>query len=53
MVILSENTVHVSEERIDKRGCEEKKKSKKYCDTKMITITRAKVGHKRQGSSGI
>ena len=30
-----------------------KKKKSEYCDTKMITITRAKVGHKRQGSSGI
>ena len=45
-MILSENTVHVSQERIDKR---KKKKKKKINDTQMITITRAKVGQKKAG----
>ena len=47
-MILSENTVHVSQERIDKQGCE-KKINDTHCDTKMITITRAKVGQKKAG----
>ena len=51
-MILSENTAHVSKERIDKRGCEEKKNQNindTHCDTKMSTITRAKVGQKQAG----
>ena len=54
-MILSENTAYVSKERIDKRGCEKKKKKKNqnindtHCDTKMSTITRAKVGQKQAG----
>ena len=53
-MILSENTAYVSKERIDKRGCEEKKKKNQnindtHYDTKMSTITRAKVGQKQAG----